>query len=182
MNLEQLKVGDVVWFDCCFVGVFPYKHYGLCFWKNEEWWVVHLSKQHKKVMQEPLASFAQGNELFISKQITSISPSKAVQRALSRIDSYDLFANNCEHFVRWAHDMKKESKQLQKRAVVTTGLVMTRVPSPPVQVAGVVGAAVGYFSDEKGALKNSLVAGGVVLGAVALGAFFSALTSKSSAS
>nr|WP_279162006.1 lecithin retinol acyltransferase family protein [Plesiomonas shigelloides] len=61
--------------------------------------------------------FTQGHACYIKPHDSALydAPSR-VERAYSKLgeDEYNLFCNNCEHFVSWCFDGKKSSEQVQR--------------------------------------------------------------------
>lgn len=66
--------------------------------------------------------FTQGHACYIKPHDSALydAPSR-VERAYSKLgeDEYNLFSNNCEHFVSWCFDGKKSSEQVQRAAKST---------------------------------------------------------------
>jgi len=87
-----------------------YTHYGIV---SEDGHVIHSSKRLKKVVQESLANFCDGNPWWVSNIKGQRSAGDVVAWARSQIGQrWDLLDANCEHFVRVAHGLKKQSVQV----------------------------------------------------------------------
>ncbi len=92
-----------------------YSHYGIV---DEFGQVIHNSKKHFKVVSESFEKFSEGKKVKISK-ITSQNTFLAIEKARQNIGKkYSLFHSNCEHFVRYCHGRKVESKQIQIATVL----------------------------------------------------------------
>lgn len=61
-----------------------------------------------------LEIFGNGNPIKVCESKTKFMPDEIVDRARNRIgeSGYDLFENNCEHFVNWCRSGEHESKQV----------------------------------------------------------------------
>ena len=77
---------------------------------------------------------------------------------------YNLMKNNCEHFVRLAHGLKKESTQIQQYFIATLGIgVVLKSNNAFIQsVAGAATIASLLTSSEKSPFKNVAIAMGMV--------------------
>lgn len=110
-------------------------HYGI-FDGNGK--VIHNSKRHGRVVIESLKSFSEGKEVLADLGIFSGDADAAIERAKRYIGTpYNLLQENCEHFVRMAHGLLKESPQLQKYMITATGIgvVCISTKNKPVQFA-----------------------------------------------
>lgn len=91
--------------------------------------VIHNSKTHKRVICEAAQLFAEGRVMHACQDIYSMSPEIALLRAYGAIGGeYRLWTRNCEHFVRWVHNLEVESPQVQ-RAVLTTAAITLALSS-----------------------------------------------------
>lgn len=91
-----------------------YTHHGVY---AGDGWVVH--KDFGPVRLESLQTFGAGAKVRVCPPGTDDFPAATIlARAVSRLgeDRYDLFSDNCEHFVRWCRNGKAASPQ------VTAGL------------------------------------------------------------
>ena len=80
--------------------------------------VVHNSKYVRRVTESTWTDFVtlQGRRLKIRIEGLPrvLPPGVVIARARSRMDEpWDLFGNNCEHFVTWAHGMPRRSPQME---------------------------------------------------------------------
>lgn len=96
-----------------------YSHHGIYVGGYE---VVHFSgglgpknKLNALIRKDHIDDFAEGAVVQVKEHNTSLSGWDVAQRALSRIgeDGYDLFQNNCEHFVNWCMSGQPRSKQVE---------------------------------------------------------------------
>lgn len=115
-----------------------FKHYGIYAGDGV---VIHNSKQFKRVEEISLDSFCDNRPIKLSK-IRSSNPADAVATARKYLGlPYNLFADNCEHFVRTACGLVKESTQVKKYLVAAIGTgTWLRSNNPLLKAAG--GAAV----------------------------------------
>jgi hypothetical protein len=96
-----------------------YTHHGI-YIGNEK--VVHYSGLAKKLNSGPveevsLEEFIGGNSYrVIPHDSPKFSPDEAIKRAVERIgeEKYNLFINNCEHFVQWCLYDRAQSRQVEK--------------------------------------------------------------------
>lgn len=95
-----------------------YNHYGIADGLGN---VIHNSKKHLKVVKETVDEFSEGKEMLVSN-ITNDNPERAVTTALRYLGlPYNLINSNCEHFVRLAHGLQKESTQIQQYLIFALG-------------------------------------------------------------
>ncbi|OON93224.1 MAG: hypothetical protein ATN31_06860 [Candidatus Epulonipiscioides saccharophilum] len=90
------EIGDHLW-----VWRLGYTHHGIYIGSGK---VIHYLKE--RVKEDTLENFARGSKIRIRPYEDSpahYSQHEIICRARSRIgeNNYDLFSNNCEHFVRW---------------------------------------------------------------------------------
>ena len=152
------KLGDVL-----LIQYFGFKHYGIYAGNGT---VVHNSKKFLKVEEISLEKFTDGKELILSN-IKSSNPDLAVQTAKKYLGiSYNLFSENCEHFVRVACGLEKESAQVQKYLISALGVgALLKSDNIIVQAAGGA-AAIGALltPSEESPVKNSAVLACLVAG------------------
>lgn len=75
---------------------------------------VHNSKDHLRVVEEPISAFASGSPITIVARAKPGTESLVVQRARDLIGtSYNLFFWNCEHLAAFAQTGRPASTQLQ---------------------------------------------------------------------
>lgn len=75
--------------------------------------VISNSGKYGMVIEEPLENFANGNSIKVVGYPGKKSPNEVLTEARSLLgDKYNLFKNNCEHFVRKVHGVNVESPQL----------------------------------------------------------------------
>jgi len=109
--MRNYTLGTVI-----FVKIWPIKHYGIISGFNEfgEMLVISNSKVRGCVAEEPLREFSLGRQTVFDGYPSNCDPRDVAARARSQLGKkYDLFSDNCEHFIRWAHHLKPESPQLQ---------------------------------------------------------------------
>ena len=71
------------------------------------------------VVELPWQVFAKGRTIYDRGYPSKLSPMQVVANARVQIGRpYCLFSNNCDHLVREAHDLKRESPQLKTWAAV----------------------------------------------------------------
>ncbi len=60
--------------------------------------------------------FAAGREIQVVNSPSDFSADQIIDRAISRVDetNYNLFNNNCEHFVNWCRHDRAESRQISQ--------------------------------------------------------------------
>ncbi len=99
----------------------PFLHFGLVSDRRGSGtpYIISCSGRAGQVVEETAHEFANGGDIKVHGYPGSLSPHEVIQRARRRMGTkYDLFKWNCEHFARWAHDLKPESPQLQATVAV----------------------------------------------------------------
>lgn len=141
-------------------------HYGIA---DGMGMVIHNSKKRMMVTHDNYEEFSGGKEIIVS-EIVGVNAFMAVENARKYIGlSYNLFQENCEHFVRTCHGLEKESTQIQKAVIVAAGLAVgVKVKNPVIKTIGIAGALGAFFTpQEKNPLKLAvlfaLLAGGIAL-------------------
>lgn len=139
-----------------------YWHYGVLI---ESGRVIHNSKLHGCVIEEPLHLFSEGKPAEVCRAITSHNLPLACLRARQLLGlTYSLFTQNCEHFVRLAHGLIPASPQIQKAALVTTGIaLMTMTSNPRLQLTAV-SASIATLLTQKGGSPVTNAIWGAILG------------------
>ena len=157
------------------VGLDGYYHYGIA---DGNGGVIHASKIRGVVHDKSLEKFEKRGSAQIDNSITSNDLHAAYQNAWSAIgEPYDFLSHNCEHFVRWAHGLPKECRQLQRRLIVAGGISLAKTSKNPHIQGAASFASVGAALDKNpkdGAVKGVMVYGGVL----ALNAVLDAVLSK----
>lgn len=109
-----------------------YDHHGLATGDGR---VIHFGRgvfdiANAIVEEVSMQVFANGNEIRAADSLATFGPEEIVQRARTRIGErgYDLFDNNCEHFVNWCRSDRNESHQVNLTEAVArqSAAVMTR--------------------------------------------------------
>ena len=136
-----------------------YYHYGIA---DGNGGVIHASKIRGGVVHdESLEEFENGGVAQIDDSITSGDLCAAYEKAQSDVDkSYDLFSDNCEHFVRSAHGLKKECRQIHRRAIAGSAAVVAIKSKDPKTRTVAACVSVGSALSEKpieGALAGFLI-------------------------
>ncbi|MBI4438175.1 lecithin retinol acyltransferase family protein [Candidatus Uhrbacteria bacterium] len=86
--------------------------------------VYNASKRTGRIMLDSWAEFTQRREGRVLDVRGALDADEVLRRAHSRLgERWNLVFSNCEHYVRWCHDLDEESPQLQKGLVVAGGLV-----------------------------------------------------------
>lgn len=144
-----------------------FKHYGICIGNDT---VIHNSKKYSKVEEISLTNFRDGRDILTSS-IKAANPLLAVQFAKRYLGlPYNLFAENCEHFVRLVCGLEKESIQVQKYLISALGVgALMKSDSAIVQAAGSAAAVAAMLTpSEKSPVKNAAVWACLAAGVVAL--------------
>ncbi|TOI84910.1 lecithin retinol acyltransferase family protein [Vibrio parahaemolyticus] len=134
-----------------------FKHYGLYIGNNT---VIHNSKKYQCVEEIDLNLFADNRKIEVSS-IKSENPALAVQRAKKYLGvPYSLFSENCEHFVRTACGLVKESTQVQKYLISAVGVgALLKSDNNVVKAAGGAAALASMLTPtEQSPVKNVAVA------------------------
>lgn len=145
------NIGDVL-----FIQYTGFKHYGIYIGENT---VIHNSKKFFKVEEISLEDFSDNKETNLST-IKSENPALAVQTAKKYLGvPYNLFGENCEHFVRTACGLVKESTQVQKYLISALGTgVLLKSDNKILQAAGGAAALAALLTPtETSPVKNSTV-------------------------
>ncbi len=134
-----------------------FKHYGIYAGNNT---VIHNSKKYHRVEEIDLNSFADNKPIQVSS-IKAENPVLAVQTAKKYLGvPYNLFSDNCEHFVRTACGLVKESTQVQKYLISAIGVgALLKSDNPVVQATGGAAALAALLTPtEKSPVKNVTIA------------------------
>lgn len=134
-----------------------FNHYGIYVGNNT---VIHNSKKYHRVEEIDLTSFAD-NRIIEKSSIKAENPDLAVQTARKYLGiPYRLFSENCEHFVRTACGLVKESTQLQKYLISAVGIgVLLKSDNTVVQAAGGAAAVAALLTPtEQSPVQNVAVA------------------------
>jgi len=140
-----------------------YKHYGIFAGNNM---VIHNSKKFRCVEEIDIESFADNRKIELSS-IKSENPILAVQTAKKYIGiPYNLFAENCEHFVRTSCGLVKESTQIQKYLIsaIGVGALISSDNTVVKSVGGVAALAAMLTPSEQSPVKNVAIASCLALG------------------
>ncbi|KZN47682.1 lecithin retinol acyltransferase family protein [Pseudoalteromonas luteoviolacea] len=152
------SVGDVL--SIQYTG---FKHYGLYIGNDM---VIHNSKTFKSVMEISLEEFSDGKSINVSS-IKADNKSIAIQTAKKYLGlPYNLFAENCEHFVRTCCGLVKESTQVQKYLISALGTgALLKSENAVVQAAGGAAAIAAMLTpSESSPVKNALILSCLVAG------------------
>ncbi|PTY38566.1 hypothetical protein BGP77_11505 [Saccharospirillum sp. MSK14-1] len=144
-----------------------FSHYGIADGNGA---VIHNSKKRLKITRESYDEFSGGREI-LSSNITGSKPETAVLMAERYIGMpYDLFASNCEHFVRLVHGLEKESVQIQKYLLVLlgAGIAATSDNNALKAAGGALSIATLLTPSEKSPYKNAAVFSLITAGLVVL--------------
>lgn len=157
----MIKIGDIL-----SVKYLGFTHYGICAGSNS---MIHNSRKGGQVEEINFKKFADGREVTVSS-IKSDDPYFSVFLARQYIgQKYNLFSENCEHFVRKISG-KKESFQVQKYVIVALGaLAFFKSDNKTVKMLGVAIVATALLADsETNPVQNALTA----ISLVGVGALF----------
>ena len=134
-----------------------FKHYGIYAGNGL---VIQNSKKTKQVDEVSIDTFSDGKSINISN-IKSINPALAVQTARKYIGlPYNLFGENCEHFVRTSCGLIKESTQVQKYLISALGIgVLLKSDNSIIKIAGGAATIATLLTPtEESPVKNAAVA------------------------
>ncbi len=141
---------------------FPnFLHYGIYDGSGK---IIHASKKRGCVSHDSLEEFSDGKTIKISS-ICGENLEHAVKKSKEYIGlKYDLFSSNCEHFVRLAHGLEKESLQLRKNMFCGLSIATSLYSDNKYVKYAALGAALGAaIPSEKDTVKNTVVVGGLFL-------------------
>jgi hypothetical protein len=149
-----------------------YAHHGL--YVNEGK-VIHYSGYAAfgvvgKVEVVPLEAFAAGNPVYVVEHAyEKFSRDACVRRAYTRLgeDCYDLFGNNCEHFVLWCVEDWHGCPQVDRAAAAAVGVGAAMGAGAGVGVVAATGAVYGLSAS--GIMSGLATVGGVIGGGAAFG-------------
>ena len=103
------------------VAVGPITHFGIVSDRQSNGLphIISCSRRTGQVAEESAAAFANGGKIKVHGYPGERQPLHVMQKARSALGTkYDLFKWNCEHFVRWAHELKPESPQLLAAMII----------------------------------------------------------------
>ncbi|MBE9178428.1 lecithin retinol acyltransferase family protein [Oculatella sp. LEGE 06141] len=89
-----------------------YEHHGI---DCGDGTVIHYRKTDvATVARTSIASFANGQPIYVKRPAVAFIPDVVIERAESRLgeQTYNLVFNNCEHFANWCKTGRSESQQL----------------------------------------------------------------------
>jgi len=132
-------------------------HYGLY---DADGVVIHNSKKLRLVKESTLEEFSDGYSISISSGITAKNRALAVQTARKYLGlPYHLWNDNCEHFVRVACGLIKESTQVQKFLITALGAgVLLKSENVVLRTAGGTAAVVAMLTpSEESPVKSAII-------------------------
>jgi len=144
-----------------------YFHYGLADGLGN---VIHNSKRNMQVTSESYEGFSNQREIELS-EITSANPSYAVNMANRYLGMpYNLFASNCEQFVRMCYGHESESTQVQQYMIMALGAGMAiKGKNELTKAIGIASSVAALLTPaEESPYQNVLVASLIAVGVVAL--------------
>lgn len=93
-------------------------------WDGEQL-VINASKRTGCVLEEPISTFSQNEEVREVAIWGSLDGAEVVYRARQRMgEEWRLMRSNCEHFVRWAHGLYEESPQVAGALMAGGGITL----------------------------------------------------------
>ena len=108
-----------------------YKHYGI---DCGDGTVIHYRKPSEIVEQTSMATFSQGNPVYVAEYSEGFGyiPDAVVARAKSRLGErdYNLLTNNCEHFACWCKTGISDSKQIRNYLPAISTLDISKLYEP----------------------------------------------------
>ena len=166
--ISTYQIGDVLTVPCELAGE-RYIHYGFADGFGR---VIHGSKRKLVFLEESEAEFSGGKPIQVCAEITSADGKRiAYERARSFIGNpYNVITDNCEHFVRWAHGLEKESRQIQKYGLVATGGIVVASSRNPVMLGAAAGGAIGAYCTPEGESPEGYTMLGMAIGALLIAA------------
>jgi len=106
-----------------------YGHYAVVSdrYDNGKPMLISLSARQGTVCEEAWDYCAGNRKVVLSSVQGDLHPHQVVERARSKLGGikYSLLSRNCEHFARWTHDLKVESKQVQVALFITGAISIT---------------------------------------------------------
>lgn len=77
--------------------------------------LISLSSKTGTVTEESWQDCIGNRDVSLAREQGRISPNQVLDNARSAIGKlrYNLFTGNCEHFARWTHDLKIDSRQIR---------------------------------------------------------------------
>jgi hypothetical protein len=131
-----LQAGDKIWTN----GRLGARHYGIYAGNG---YVIHASKDLGHVACEPLATFLDGEPVWIDSRAKAGFEWVVVQRAKAYMGRpYDLVWFNCEHLASIAQDGEASSPQLQRAVLALAGFGLLTLIGVAAAPAGVATASV----------------------------------------
>lgn len=83
--------------------------------------VISASRKSGMVVEQVPHDFSEGNPISVIGYLGELSPLEVIERAREKIgEPYDLFRNNCEHFVTWVHGLEVRSPQVAKALIAAS--------------------------------------------------------------
>lgn len=116
--MRNYTLGTIVYVDILFI-----RHYGIISDINKmgALKIISNSKKFGRVIEESLDDFSGSRKISECGFPSKYTSHYIVTRAKSLIGKqYNLFSNNCEHFVRCVHHLKPESPQIQIFAIMAS--------------------------------------------------------------
>lgn len=103
--------------------------------------VVHMTRAKDRIIRTTFNEFADGRHVHVENSQCDYSAMQVIERACSRVgeSGYDIFNNNCEHFVVWCRTGKKCSQQVTntyKPVVKTATRYATKITTQSVAKSG----------------------------------------------
>ncbi len=121
--MRNYTLGTIVYVDILFI-----RHYGIISDINEMGTpkIISNSKKYGRVIEEYLDDFSGSRKISECGFPSKYSPKYIITRAKKQIGKqYNLFSNNCEHFVRCIHHLKPESPQIQIFTIIASIALFT---------------------------------------------------------
>ena len=100
-----------------------YNHYAVISDKfdNGKPMLISLSARQGTVCEETWDYCVKNRKVVLSPVQGDLQPHQVIQRARSKLGKikYNPLSRNCEHFARWSHGLRVESKQVQVALFIT---------------------------------------------------------------